>query len=349
MSFQTNHHKINLAEEYELDEILKFIEIHWNANHIFVNHPEIFKYEYSFKSQFNFLLARDKENNNIEGVMGFYKYSSECPEPDICVSFWKVKKTSDPFLGVQILNSIKSFISYRSIFCIGINKETLPIYNYLGFQTGALKHYFRLNEKLRDFKIAVFHGLKNNKDLNFKSSSKLKKFDDIEALLSEFNPTQYKDRFPFKDQNYIEKRYYLHPVYHYKVFGISSTEKLCNSIIIMREVCLGDRKALRVVDFIGSERDLIGISDSIDDLLIANNYEYMDFYQLGISNEIMKQAGFKLKELSSNIVIPNYFEPFIQSNIELKYFCIKDTKTYLFKGDGDQDRPNIFQQIKTQN
>ena len=54
----------------------------------------------------------------------------------------------------------------------------------------------------------------------------------------------------------------------------------------------------------------------------------------------MNQAGFILRTPSDSNVIPNYFEPFDQSNVPIFYFTNTNGKIYFFKGDGDQDRPS---------
>ena len=45
-----------------------------------------------------------------------------------------------------------------------------------------------------------------------------------------------------------------------------------------------------------------------------------------------------------NLVVPDYYEPFIRKNINLMYGYMckynKKNKVRILKGDGDQDRPN---------
>jgi hypothetical protein len=41
-------------------------------------------------------------------------------------------------------------------------------------------------------------------------------------------------------------------------------------------------------------------------------------------------------------IIPNYFEPFVAENIDIYFFSNTNEKVYIFKGDGDQDRPNFI-------
>ena len=61
-----------------------------------------------------------------------------------------------------------------------------------------------------------------------------------------------------------------------------------------------------------------------------------------MDKKILKKAGFKQNKFTKNIIIPNYFEPFVKENINI---CTavwpKKTQLLIFKGDGDQDRPSF--------
>jgi hypothetical protein len=63
----------------------------------------------------------------------------------------------------------------------------------------------------------------------------------------------------------------------------------------------------------------------------------------GIPENILFKSGFnKLKRKSSETIIPNYFEPFEQKNITIDFFVSSQEmgNVRIYKGDGDQDRPN---------
>ena len=74
--------------------------------------------------------------------------------------------------------------------------------------------------------------------------------------------------------------------------------------------------------------------------MYENEYEYVDFYQYGIDHAIFDTAGFTLNLLTDDLIIPNHFEPFVQKNKTLHFFTSEHGQFYIFKGDGDQDRPN---------
>ena len=84
------------------------------------------------------------------------------------------------------------------------------------------------------------------------------------------------------------------------------------------------------------------LSDFILVMLEEYDAEYIDLYSHGVQIELLEQAGFINRKKVNNLIIPNYFEPFEQKNIDLT-FAYKTIQTLppvrLFKADGDQDRP----------
>ena len=71
--------------------------------------------------------------------------------------------------------------------------------------------------------------------------------------------------------------------------------------------------------------------------------EYLDFYSYGIPLNILKKAGLLNKKKYNKLIIPDYFEPFVNKNIEITHGYRKfsmNGKIRIFKADGDQDRPS---------
>ena len=72
-------------------------------------------------------------------------------------------------------------------------------------------------------------------------------------------------------------------------------------------------------------------------------HEYIDLFLRALNEKTMPKAGFvKLNIYKNDIIIPNYFEPFVRSIIHIKYFS--DTKELkqlrIYRSDDDQDRLN---------
>ena len=76
---------------------------------------------------------------------------------------------------------------------------------------------------------------------------------------------------------------------------------------------------------------------------LVKKYEFIDLYSYGVPNKILDKVGFCNIKNHPNIIIPDYFEPYLKKNNDL--YCgfksnLNNSKFIrLFKGDGDQDHP----------
>ena len=76
--------------------------------------------------------------------------------------------------------------------------------------------------------------------------------------------------------------------------------------------------------------------------MVSENSEYIDCLNYGINDDVFKKIGFNKVDIN-NQTVPIYFEPFERKNVEIKFSYISNYNDFLiFKGDGDQDRPNII-------
>ena len=98
---------------------------------------------------------------------------------------------------------------------------------------------------------------------------------------------------------------------------------------------------MRIVDIQGDLTKLNSIYESIISILQNHDSEYIDCLNHGLSENLFSKLGFELR--NSETIIPNYFEPFLQENIDTLFAYKSKTPNYvIFKGDSDQDRPNII-------
>jgi N-acetylglutamate synthase-like GNAT family acetyltransferase len=325
----------------DLDSIMTFINEEWRENHILSANKSFFCYEHVYQDKVNFIVATNRDMH-IVGILGYIPTTINHPIIDLATVVWKVSsKKSSLGLGVRLLKYLFDKKEVRTVFSVGINTETISIYNYLDIFTSKLNHFVFLNYKYKNFAIA---GIKNLKFVEYKSSKSkfsiryLNRVSDLEKF--DFN--QFQDLIPFKNGEYFVKRYFNHPIYTYKILGIFNESNL-ESILVTREEKYNNSKILRIVDFFGNEQTLIELGLLMKDILISNNYEYVDFYNYGISEEIMGLAGFmKVDSEKNDYIIPNYFNPFVHKNIDIYFFANTSdvSKIRLFKADGDQDRPS---------
>ena len=339
---ETATHNIRFAQYKDIENILEFIQKYWKSNHIFVKSPEFFKYQHSDHDRINFVIAGNDKVETIDAVLGFIKYSDEI-HPDVCLALWKVAKRNDnPVLGLQLLEFIKEALQPRSISCCDITEGLLSVCKYLGYETGKLKHYYLLNDQLEKYTIArIPNQYSVRRGVNNKKNYLLINIPSFHELKTIFHFERYNKRMPYKDEWYIKKRYFEHPAYNYLTYGIKKGEEI-ESILIMREIVVNNSRILRIVDFIGIDDDLLGIANELCRIIYKYHYEYIDFYLHGIDSKILSNAGFALKDISKEIVIPNHFEPFEQKNCDIYFFASQQNNFYMFKADGDQDRPNVL-------
>jgi len=332
---------IRFATLHDVDQIMSFIHTHWQNNHILAREKSFFQYEFQNDQAINFVIAENKINEII-AILGFINYTKQYQESDIALVMWKALQGIDPFLGVKLLEFIGAS-GFRSVSSVGINSKTAPIYQYLGYQTGVLSHYYQLNPMLHEFNIATIQQKYTKLDKTT-TQYDIIKLNSVEAgqFLDKFTARKY-SHLPYKDKWYLNKRYLNHPVYHYHFYAII-VNHLALSIIIAREVVVEKSIILRIVDFLGDTQHIRGIHHALNQLLLNKEYEYIDCYQFGIAHELMHEAGFILHTHHDLNIIPNYFEPFIKKNISLHYCTNSKEKMYFFKGDGDQDRPNYFRE-----
>lgn len=328
--------KIDFASESDIDDIMEFIDTYWKKGHILGTNREFFQYEHNINGEISYVISRD-EQNHIVAILGYIPYGKK--NRDVMTVMWKANHTEDPFLGVKLLQHLIENGNIRIAASPGINKKTRGIYQYLGYTVGVMTHWYRLCGGRTDFRIA---GITDGEIPSVSATPRLNliPIKDYSELEEKFDFQQYKDSAPkpYKEKWYIKKRYFGHPIYQYQVFGIETDAEKIETILIFRlQECSGSA-ALRLIDCIGAFDKITKITAALDELMIKYNAEYIDCYETGLKDEIFSGAGWKKVKKSANI-IPNYFAPYVQENVDIHFFST-DADIVLFKGDGDQDRPN---------
>ena len=155
----------------------------------------------------------------------------------------------------------------------------------------------------------------------------------------------FEHQHPEKSNLFIINRYLRHPVYKYNVFLIKRNSK-SSSIVIIKKVNVRRTNTLRIIDFIGKQKEFSYIGSLIIHLFKKYNSEFIDIYSHGINVKYMERVGFVDRKKIRNLIVPDYYEPFIRKNVNLMYGYIcknnKKKKIRILKGDGDRDRPNFI-------
>tara|TARA_X000000950_G_C13886760_1_gene649180 strand:+ start:927 stop:1919 length:993 start_codon:yes stop_codon:yes gene_type:complete len=326
--------EFELCKKDKVEELINFIDKHWKQEHIFVRNRELFNWQHKNKDSYNFVLAI--EDNKIIGILGFIPTSQFSDElianNEMWLAIWKVKDDiKKPGLGILMLNFLKKKFNNPTICSVGLSKQVIPIYKALKYEVGVLEHRAFFNQNKRNF-----GAISPPKDFLFELKKSNVQFEIQEDGTNlEKCKNLFKSR-PKKNPEYITKRYLEHPVYEYKLLFFRIVDEVI-SILVYRIVLIENLIIARIVDLVGSNILEERFNYPIAEFLKKENIDYIDI----VSNlSCFRDSGF-IKN-NENFILPNYFEPLELRNIGID-FAYKSNSGFLsiFKGDSDQDRPNI--------
>lgn len=320
------------SEIYIFQELVKY---HFpKKNHIFVKKTSVINFYYNFL-----------KNKDLKILGLFCSKKLVAAQGLITMDNWDLKLKKHLYLAFTVKsNKYKKdclilFLNFiynlkpNFLGTVGTNMSTAGMILNKISKIKNLDHYYISNPIIKK-KISV--NLVNiNNDKIIDKCIKMK----IDRNLIKLPNTIFE---PKKSKKYFINKYLNNPFYKYDLMKFYKNNKL-QFFFIFREIYIKSFrvKIIRIVDFYGNFPKNFNISQHIIDYLLKNNIEYIDFMVSGIKNNIMKRLGFKKK--NKNIHIPNHFEPYDNNKSLLNYgiFINKYKKKVLvFKGDGDQDRPN---------
>lgn len=337
-------YEFRLAKRGDIEAIMQYIDTCWRKGHILSQNRALFEYEFCDGDDVHFLLAIDRETGEIEGMDGYYLTSSRKHDFDVWGSMWSVRKDHKnlPMLGIAIANQYYKQIGYRYEIGLGVNRVTAtPLHQqHFKVETGILRHYYML-QPMQQYHIAKIIRMHTTDAVRHQDSMQLVKASDADAVNRVFDFDEKIKTYPFKDGWYVGHRFFDHPVYHYDVYTIMQNENEADAVLVMRKVSVGDRHVLRIVDYMGDIDCLQKVQKQLYMLMDAD-CEYIDFYCYGYDPAAILAAGFTERLQEDVNIIPSYFEPFEQRNVD--YWFNSDAKEnfVICKADADQDRPNVI-------
>lgn len=332
-------YEIRLCKASEIEKLKDFIDTVWKKNHILSRDENILRWQHFNDAQdsFNFVVAYNTESDKFDAIMGFIPLQHFDKSLQANNNFWLALWKTDEInakrkgLGADLLLYFQKKYNPSSIGVVGINSVVEKIYRIIGFQTGVMNHYYLINPELTQFKIAKVNNI--NKNISEKTNYVIKQLVNI----NEISDLQIKQH-PHKSKEYFINRFLKHPTYKYTFYGVFSQEQL-SLVLVTRKININNSSCIRVVDIIGSIKSLTSIETELIKLLKYEDAEYIDCYNYGIPDKYFINLGFKKRD--DAVIIPNYFEPFEQRNVDIKFAYKSCSDNYIiFKGDGDQDRPS---------
>jgi hypothetical protein len=326
----------------ELPLLQDFIQKHWKKNHPVAVSKALMDFQHLVVGQniYNFLIAINENTKEIDGALGYIPsshYDYDLYDDGLFWGvIWKIKPVvEDRMLGLNLLFKVFTLSGFKSYAAIGISNIARQIYASLKYKMGSLNHYHLLNESLAAFHIAqniehVKQAVIFNPDYR------------IESIDLNENHVIETTAYPRKTIRYFVNRYAKHPIYKYLFYGIFHKDKLI-TILSVRIINVNNSSVLRIIDVIGDLTNLPCLYTQFQLLLKHYNAEYIDMLNYGVEKNAILNIGFKNLDFNGDLIIPNYFEPFEQRNVKIEFAYKTPFKQFvIFKGDADQDRPNIL-------
>ncbi|MES0809976.1 GNAT family N-acetyltransferase [Roseibium sp. SCPC15] len=326
--------EIRHARQSDRSAILEFIDTFWRKDHIFVREPSFFDYEMTTDGVPQFILAVN--SNQIVGLVGYVKHAALVEESDLFLVLLRVLEShANEGLAIKLLKTCLD-LTNKNVHTVGANPKALPLYSLMGFKTGYLDHYYWLNPQIGTYNLAHVP-----ERLDWQTA----KFSCNVTPVTSIEETEY-NRLPHyrhaaKSLDFFRKRYFEHSTFSYSVYAVrdQATGGSLTGLGVTRLVEANQSRAMRIVDWIGHDDYFNAFAGAIQQHCLMEQCEFADFYCLGMSADILKQAGFCKILAETETIIPNYFSPFLQRNVSLTFCTTQNNNIKLFRGDGDQDRP----------
>jgi hypothetical protein len=313
---------------------------------VFVKDLDLLKWQHLERDtgNLNFLLLElDNEIQSLIGYVPYRHWSRSAPDNRVFLAIWKTaSECKVAGAGFHLLRQLREIAKTDFIGAVGVSEIALPIYTRLGYQTGLMDHFVVFNpQPSRTFleempQQEIPRGAVFWRELSFQSDSS-----HIDRVCRSSNSA--------KNAEYLAVRYGLHPVYSYQAY--SMTLGGSEVVLVTRVIEVEGSLACRVVDAVGDFGAIAQSAGAIKALVEEKSYAYLDMYSTGLDATQMAAGGFFLRKPDSRFVVPNYFEPLVMTNIELT-FAWKSfgahNEIVLFRGDSDQDRPNLPPEARTQ-
>ena len=326
--------EIRRAVYQDIPDIMRFIGRYYKKNHILARDRKFFEWQYVDRGKVNVYIAID--GNKVYAIEGFVIYN-DLDSPDMTGSMWKsIRCEENTMVGIDVDQLLQEEIHPRYCYGTGYSSRTIQFHKLLGHEIIRLRHFYRLSDQ-ENYKIARI-STKNILERADKGYV-FRKIDTIDEFKKVISEDTLKKRIFYKDYHYIDKRFFHHPIWQYQVLAIRSNEGEENAVVVARIVESQGSKCIKIVDYYGGQETIGCTATAWDKLMKQNSCEYVDIYAYGFTTELMEKAGFCERMEEDENIIPNYFEPFEQRNIELWMMRPEVDGLILMRGDGDQDRP----------
>ena len=331
---------LRFGDHADIETVSNFIDQHWQNGHVLSRDRELFDFMFlENDGRLNFALAFEPLSNELIAILGYLP--TNVSHSRISLSMWKARP--DAHLrkykaGLAVLRFLIDELKPKSIFSTGISADTRDVYKFLGYSCDVMNHHVIVNNQIDEFKI-----IKNPPSSSFYSQTYGSAASSLAVIKSDEDLRNAASRLEFvetlKDIDYLCHRYLNHPRFKYEVREVTLNAKTVG-ILFFRRLFANDRSCIRIIDVVGAEICLKSAIQPLIQEMLTNGDEYIDLLSWGLDGGQLNEAGFANCREFTDCVVPEYFSPFSQTTVERWLFTNLPDTEIIYKGDGDQDRPN---------
>jgi hypothetical protein len=330
----------------DISAVMEFFGENHDPLHIFASNRQFVDWQYYVPESHDYNILIAKDDNSILGLFAYIPntfFDSDIPPEHkfVWTANWLVKKDYKGFVGLDLFYSLPKYERCKNLGIIGLTDGAAKFYQKLGYRVGKLKHYFFVNENIDRFKI--LGGYKRLcADAQRTSGGYGGRIERIDSFIGLESLPVFEyliSAEPCKSAAFFENKYLRSPFYNYIIYALKNESGIA-AALVCRVVSHNCAKVVRAVEYIGRAEYLA--EARLQYILDEHNAEYIDLYCEGIPHDMLGKAGFMLNTGQHGLIVPNYFEPFKNANIEIAYaykFAQPNGQCYIFKGDGDRDHP----------
>ncbi len=335
-----------------IEDVVQFIDSYWKKNHAFVVSRKLLDWQFYNPStgRYNIIVAFHQPTGEIHAMVGVVStahFDDQITNPVRWGNMWKARDDAEPGLGLMVEWKKNKMFSAVAEVGVGESATATQLARKTGAAVGVMDHFFFVNPNKKHFYIldhvepSINNGIgavcSGKKFRACKGTSYAQIEGDVIAAIPEY-----------KSLRYYENRFLNHPFYEYHATKILDRGKTVG-VLFWRLCSANGAVCIRIVDCFGLKGALSGCRENFVELMERYDAEYIDFLCVGMDRTELDEAGFLDRRRNPNWIVPNYFEPFIQANVDVTYSCMAYSdrfKCQIFKGDSDQDRPNLIEAEK---
>lgn len=313
----------------ERQKLIEFLAEHWREDHLFVRDPAWFDWQHLARDGRAYhAIAAFGEGDRIEGLLGVMPLADD--PVSVATGIWVARRdAADRSVGLELFAELERSYEPSYIGSLGVTANARRILAMLGHGAGVSRQFYLCNPGVPH---VLGEGLVVSA-LDPDPTSSLRELGSLDDL-----PPLTSGHMPAKATSWYRWRYQEAAPYVYRYFLVEAggSAKL---LLVARRVEAEGGACLRIVDALGDLPGASRFAPRFGPLLAEEGLEYVDVVVGGPDLSAFVEAGFIERE--DPTILPNHFDPFVKRNVELGW-TIKSagSPSYVFRGDGDQDRPN---------